>query len=669
MSISTLETKITYVGNASNTTPYPITFKYLDPDHVTVYADGVQISNGGLGYCQFGGDGTNNTGEFTTSIAYAATVRIVVALDIPFDQPVVLEETGSLPAKTLELLGLDRLNMQIRRVWRRLGDIPFFTGDEGTGAVGTPNTYLGYDNNGNAGEFTISSLLDQISLEGFENKILTSDDFGATNGTVGQMKTNDLPAKSLFVTKGYYSNDDGGGAIYLIQSAVNYGGTPDELSDHTLDNGRVAALQLSGGRVSPLQFGAKTGVDNDSTASIHAALDAFFDAQEDGYIFDGGGFPFGVESSWIGTNQVYRKQIHNLYLEARSGFTGEAILQFQPANPLHLLNDLKLVNCTLRGNTGQSAAAHCQGLLLLDQTQGVFISDSTFEGATDYCIKDLNTAAAAEVVISNCRIAGNAKSGQYNESVIGVWLAGNDSMINNCIIRECESAILFEKGANSVIGTHVYNFDANLNTYGIICNDASEIQLNGNYIDGVKLLLVKPRDCTITGNKFLLQDGQDWTGYRSFIIFRAVGANQILQKLVITGNQFKCNNLNGLSRPRSIENDFTYGGGGNTYDATQTRNCFVTQNVGRQVDIHTTHYTAELNFSAQTIKSFDLADYGIFGGGYIDAFRAVTSVCLNSSASTAGFRAEIVGSVVYVAYGSSVTGTVYCQVSANYDGQ
>jgi len=146
MSISTTATKDTYAGNASLSTPYPVTFKYLSSDHVTVYADGVDITN----TCTFT-DGTTGTGEFTTA-AYAPTTTITVVLDVPLDQPVVLQETGSLPAKTIEVEGFDRLNMQVRRVWRKLQDVLTFNTDEAGASTGTADNLLGFDGSGDIAE-------------------------------------------------------------------------------------------------------------------------------------------------------------------------------------------------------------------------------------------------------------------------------------------------------------------------------------------------------------------------------------------------------------------------------------------------------------------------------------------------------------------------------------
>lgn len=148
MSISTTATKVSYAGNNSNSTPYAITFKYLDVSHVTVYADKVDITTN----CTFSGDGAAGTGQFTTDAAQAPTVTVAAVLDVPLDQPVVLQETGSLPAKTLEVSGFDRLNMQIRRVWRKAQDVLTFSSDEGSGSTGTADTLVGFDGSGDIAE-------------------------------------------------------------------------------------------------------------------------------------------------------------------------------------------------------------------------------------------------------------------------------------------------------------------------------------------------------------------------------------------------------------------------------------------------------------------------------------------------------------------------------------
>ena len=69
-------------------------------------------------------------------------------LDVPFDQPVELLETGVLSADTLEE-AYDRLNMQIRRVWRKVSNALTFSDDEGASSTGTADTVVGFDGDGN----------------------------------------------------------------------------------------------------------------------------------------------------------------------------------------------------------------------------------------------------------------------------------------------------------------------------------------------------------------------------------------------------------------------------------------------------------------------------------------------------------------------------------------
>jgi len=152
MSISSIATKVTYSGNNSTVTPYTIPFKYLEDSHVNVYIDGVlQVEGAGQNYA-LAGDGTAGTGTFTTTVAQAGTKSVVAVLDVELDQPVSLQETGSLPAKTLEQ-AYDRLNMQIRRVWRKAQDVLTFSSDEGgTGSTGTADNLLGFDGSGDLAE-------------------------------------------------------------------------------------------------------------------------------------------------------------------------------------------------------------------------------------------------------------------------------------------------------------------------------------------------------------------------------------------------------------------------------------------------------------------------------------------------------------------------------------
>ena len=182
MSIATTSTKETYQGNASIVDAYPISFKYLEPTHVKVYFDGVLQQRGAGADYVLSGDGTINTGFITTNVAQPSTVVVTIVLDVPFDQPVELLETGILSADTLEE-AFDRLNMQIRRVWRKAQNVLSYSTDEGgTGSTGTADTLLGFDSSGDLGEIPTA---DFEPAKGADDNFVTDDEKVVIGNTSG----------------------------------------------------------------------------------------------------------------------------------------------------------------------------------------------------------------------------------------------------------------------------------------------------------------------------------------------------------------------------------------------------------------------------------------------------------------------------------------------------
>lgn len=90
---------------------------------------------------------------------------------------------------------------------------------------------------------------------------------------VAAMAAAHLKDGQIVETKGYYAAGDGGQGKYLIKTAAQFGGTPDEFGDHTLANGNVAVLQ-NAGSVSLTQYGAVSDGSVDSAAAIQAAFDS-----------------------------------------------------------------------------------------------------------------------------------------------------------------------------------------------------------------------------------------------------------------------------------------------------------------------------------------------------------------------------------------------------------
>lgn len=80
---------------------------------------------------------------------------------------------------------------------------------------------------------------------GIISAINTSPGVVLSADTVADMKTKDLQSGQTISTKGYNAEGDDSGAKYLIQTAGEFGGIPDEINDHTLNNGNIAAIQGS----------------------------------------------------------------------------------------------------------------------------------------------------------------------------------------------------------------------------------------------------------------------------------------------------------------------------------------------------------------------------------------------------------------------------------------
>ena len=94
--------------------------------------------------------------------------------------------------------------------------------------------------------------------------------------TVADMVLLSIDAGAYISTKGYTTAGDGGAAKYFIKTSAAYGGTPDEIGDHTLANGNIAVLQITNS-VNVKWFGATGDGVTDDFASITAAAAALTD--------------------------------------------------------------------------------------------------------------------------------------------------------------------------------------------------------------------------------------------------------------------------------------------------------------------------------------------------------------------------------------------------------
>ncbi len=225
---------------------------------------------------------------------------------------------------------------------------------------------------------------------------------------------------------------------------------------------------------------------------------------------------------------IFDKAIINGTINASSTFSGAALLDF---SALTEVNGLKVMGLELACQDIGTQTPRTSGLLL-DNTIGADITLCEVKGFTVYGIKNITNAAASEMRISHCRVTGGS-SGAY-----GIDLDGFDNEISECIIRECERPIYLRDGANSVKNCHIYNFN-NTSDVGIYCDDANNLLITGNYIDGVYLHLINPQSCTITGNKFLVGNSADVGAGFEFVRIVPTAPNSTLYDFHFVGNTMR----------------------------------------------------------------------------------------------------------------------------------
>lgn len=108
-----------------------------------------------------------------------------------------------------------------------------------------------------ANDFTDAiQVADNFFLERFVIGVVTdSTDISSMVDNVAALVASSPESGQIIDSKGYYADNDGGQARYLILTSAEFGGTPDEFGDLTLANGNVATLQHDGS-IKVEQFGA-----------------------------------------------------------------------------------------------------------------------------------------------------------------------------------------------------------------------------------------------------------------------------------------------------------------------------------------------------------------------------------------------------------------------------
>ena len=168
MSVSSEVTNVTYPGNNSSSTAYPVTFPVTDGSQIRV---GIQVA--GEAFAQSPSwaytviEGAAGTFSVTTVNPAAATSTVVIWREMPATQPVELPLAGRLPSTAIES-GLDRATMQIQELKSTLSRAikMDYSASPQADVSPVPNALFGFDANGNFEPVTAARVRELAQLEG-----------------------------------------------------------------------------------------------------------------------------------------------------------------------------------------------------------------------------------------------------------------------------------------------------------------------------------------------------------------------------------------------------------------------------------------------------------------------------------------------------------------------
>ena len=120
MSFSTQVSAVSYLGNDSTATPYPVSFPVVSPDHIAVtIEDPTGSAPVLLSPAYYTVQYSGGAYSVTTVAPYPVTATVTVFRSLPFDQPFEFSQGG--PLRTEEIgRAFDRVVMQIHQLWREL---------------------------------------------------------------------------------------------------------------------------------------------------------------------------------------------------------------------------------------------------------------------------------------------------------------------------------------------------------------------------------------------------------------------------------------------------------------------------------------------------------------------------------------------------------------------
>ena len=168
MSVSSEVTNVTYPGNESSSTAYPVTFPVTDGSQIRV---GIQVA--GEAFAQSPSwaytviEGAAGTFSVTTVNPVDDTSTVVIWREMPATQPVELPLAGRLPSTAIES-GLDRATMQIQELKSTLSRAikMDYSASPQADVSPVPNALFGFDANGNFEPVTAARVRELAQLEG-----------------------------------------------------------------------------------------------------------------------------------------------------------------------------------------------------------------------------------------------------------------------------------------------------------------------------------------------------------------------------------------------------------------------------------------------------------------------------------------------------------------------
>lgn len=405
------------------------------------------------------------------------------------------------------------------------------------------------------------------------------------------------------------------------------------------------------------------------TAGLQAAINAFFNALPGlpntpgpAMTMDLQGGCYILESGLLAPTRSYvgRFLIKNGILQFKDSVTAgtEDMLDLRP---LTLIYQGAIENVFFNGFKSDNTVA-AASLLMLPNCRGFQVIGGGFACFTDYGILVDSTDYGQAVRVARTFIQGYLGSGTFPSGNEGIYFKGGDNVVEDTTVGDCDTLVHFGKDSAMLKGCHIWNYSTASIT-GIVCDIAKSIQINGNYIDTVKLILKGASSGSyhfhgnnIVGNKFYLPPGGTgtargtWTGSDRMIEYAPQAAGSEVSQDVIVGNTFIDD---GGTVPISVGVDTTSGTITTVSGTTVEANSFYGFQ-GRWSDPW-----GHISISASTSGTRDFSSLIPFG-----AVQRVKGSSLQAT-TAANLRFGISGNIVTATVSASLTGTVRVQASIN----